>query len=111
MSGQWPRWSPDGALLAWIAHNNEGSFDGIVVYDLEAGDDHLITGVSGVIEWSPDGAWIAVAMPERDLSGNETGAGGLYVMRPDGSETVLLQEVQVDEFDVMLDWSGVVPPS
>ena len=82
MSGRWPRWSPDGALLAWIAHDDEGSFDGIVVYDLEAGDDHLITGVSGVIEWSPDGAWIAVAMPERDLSGNETGAGGIYRHAP-----------------------------
>ena len=109
ISGRWPRWSPDGAILAWSAHDNGGSLDGIVVYNVNSQDARLVSGVTGRLEWSPDGNWIAVAMPEMDVYGNQTGAGGLYLVRPYGSEAVLLQKISVDEYDIVLDWRARVP--
>jgi TolB protein len=109
ISGRWPRWSPDGTTLAWSAHENGGSLDGIFIYDLRTGETRLVSSVTGKLEWSPDGEWIAVAMAEIDTCGHPTRAGGLYLVRADGSELVLLQEIGIDEYDVMLDWRN--PPS
>ena len=56
---------------------------------------------------------LQVATPPRDDAARAGIVTARFpgVVRPDDSETVLLQEVQIDEFDVVLDWRGGVPPS
>ncbi len=111
ISGRWPRWSPDGSLLAWSAHDHGGSLNGLFVYDVRTGETRLISSISGKLEWSPDGSWIAVAMPEIDIYGNPTGAGGLYLVRPTGGRPILVQKIAVDEYDVTLDWRAAASSS
>jgi|GEM_PF-3954268 len=106
MTARWPRWSPNGSMLAWTAHDAGGSLDGVVVLDVRAGTTRHVSILSGVIEWSGDGEWIAIAVPEINPSGQETGQGGLYLIRPDGSEQIAMMDIALDEYDVMLDWSG-----
>ena len=104
ISGRWPRWSPDGRLLAWNSHDQGGSLDGLFVHDVRTGESRLISSTSGKPQWSPDGSWIAVAMPEIDVDGHHTGAGGLYLVRSIGGRPILLQKIDLDEYNAVLDW-------
>lgn len=68
-----PAWSPDGGRLAFVRAGN------IFVVDASGGASEQIThlsndGFTAGPAWSPDGAWIAFT------------AGGLFAVRPDGSE-------------------------
>ncbi len=106
---RWPRWSPDGSQLAWSAHDEGGSLDGIVVFDMTTGGTRLVSSATGKLEWSPDSEWLLVAMPAVDATGAPTDDGGLYLVRPDDGSTTLLAKRYVDEYDVFLDWRQANP--
>ncbi|MDG2150270.1 MAG: S9 family peptidase [Planctomycetota bacterium] len=64
-----PRWSPDGARIAFISHRKKGSAQ-IAVIESGGGEARELTefpeGSLGSPQWSPDGQWLAVAFRETD---------------------------------------------
>ncbi|HEX9755633.1 MAG TPA: hypothetical protein VGA42_07980, partial [Gemmatimonadales bacterium] len=61
-----PRWSPDGALLAFSSRRGGGDDGGSVWFlrmDVPQGEAFRIPGVEGAPVWSPDGRWIAFTKP------------------------------------------------
>ena len=62
-----PRWSPDGARLAYVAA--DGASPQLFVRWMASGESAKITGLPNSpssIAWSPDGRRIAYAMTDRD---------------------------------------------
>ena len=63
-----PRWSPDGALLAFQSRRDDETGTWFLRTDGRGGEAFQIPGVEGTPIWSPDGEWIA------------------YTSRPEGEE-------------------------
>ncbi len=75
-------WSPDGTQLAVNSRGADCvSFSGLAVVDLKAQHTVLLPGIpaAGHVTWSADGTWLAFSMSD------ESGAGRIYVVHPDGS--------------------------
>lgn len=82
-----PAWSPDGRRIVFVSQSNEWDKSGLYVIDADGANLQRISGnYNGLFTpaWSPDGTRIAV-------SGVIAGVGGIYVMRPDGTEPRLLR--------------------
>lgn len=109
ITARWPRWSPDGSQLAWSAHDEGGSLDGTVILDMATGETRLASSASGMLEWLADRAWLLVAMPGIDATGNPTGSGGLSLVSIADGSTTLLQERDIDAYDITLDWRPTNP--
>ena len=62
-----PSWSPSGGRLVFSHHSTAATIG------VDGRDRRELRGQGGWPIWSPDGCWIAVS------------AGGLYVVRPDGT--------------------------
>src|SRR5215471_6676882 len=78
-----PRWSPDGKRLLYLS-TSDGSAQ-INVRWMDSGQTARITHVSKSVsgmEWSPDGRWIAFAMPVAD----ETKPFAEMPAKPEGAE-------------------------
>jgi PKD repeat protein len=74
--GMDPTWSPDGSQIAF-AGDNQYQF-GIFILNLADWSVVNVRATGGAPAWSPDGSRLAFSW------------GGPYVMRPDGSDAVLL---------------------
>ena len=97
-SGLGPRWSPDGASIAYSMTDADGThFDDLVVRPagiLAAGAEHVIAGTwddAQHLAWSPDAGRIAF----------ERGSTGIWIVQRDGSG---LQRL-TSERDGRPDWS------
>ena len=75
-----PVWSASGRAIAFLRLAAE--IDEILVVDAESGELLSVAASPGYqvsMDWSPTGEWIAV--------GSEAPSKGIYLVRPDGSET------------------------
>jgi Tol biopolymer transport system component len=102
----WPAWSPDGTRIAFssLRHDcayaeapdcEEGPhFHALYVMNVDGTGLRRVTEVYGQFAaWSPDGRFIAVT----------PAPGGIYVMRPDGSDLTLVP-VDVPADPLFPDW-------
>jgi Tol biopolymer transport system component len=84
-------WSPDGSRIAFARSRGalRSSTNSLVVMDADATDEVLLVQVEfadlGPLAWSPDGSRIAF-MRSSAMVGNEDGAGGMWVVNPDGTD-------------------------
>jgi TolB protein len=84
-------WSPDGSRIAFARSRGplRGSTNSLVVTRADGTNEALLVQVEfadlGPLAWSPDGSRIAFMRSSR-MEGNEDGAGGLWVMNPDGTD-------------------------
>ena len=78
-----PKWSPDGEWIAFVGV--EQSLQVLYTVRPDGTDLTRISDIHwyGFLEWSPHGARLAFAAPER--VGREGGSGAIYTVRPDGS--------------------------
>ncbi|TYC87325.1 S9 family peptidase [Novosphingobium sp. BW1] len=103
-----PRWSPDGARLAYISSNGEGVPQLHVLW-LEGAADVAVTGLPdspGSLAWSPDGSQIAYAtrVPGEGLSLGSVPSG-----KPEGAQWADPLEV-IDKVTYRSDGAGYVKP-
>ncbi|QVM86079.1 alpha/beta hydrolase family protein [Novosphingobium decolorationis] len=103
-----PRWSPDGARLAYISSDGEGAPQLHVLW-MEGGADVAVTGLPdspGSLAWSPDGSQIAYAtrVPGEGLSLGSAPAG-----KPEGAQWAEPLEV-IDKVTYRSDGGGYVKP-
>lgn len=95
-------WSADGSRIAFARSRGplRSSTNSLVVMDADGTDEALLVQVEyadlGPMAWSPDGSRIAF-MRSSTMEGNEDGAGGLWVVNPDGTD---LQQIATDP------WAG-----
>ena len=78
--GHHPMWSPDGKLIAYMAH-------GIMVMKADGSDKRNVSqGKTRDSEpaWSPDGQWIAFTRTAKEASGKEP--MDIWIMKSDGTE-------------------------
>jgi Tol biopolymer transport system component len=84
-------WSPDGSRIAFARTRGplRHSTNSLVVMDADGTDEALLVQVEfadlGPLAWSPDGSRIAF-MRSSAMEGNEDGAGGMWVVNPDGTD-------------------------
>jgi Tol biopolymer transport system component len=84
-------WSPDGSRIAFARSRGplRSSTNSLVVMNADGTDEALLVQVEladlGPLAWSPDGSRIAF-MRSSTMERNEDGAGGLWVMNPDGTD-------------------------
>jgi Tol biopolymer transport system component len=84
-------WSPDGSRIAFARSRGalRSSTNSLVVMDADGTDEVLLVQVEfadlGPLAWSPDGSRIAF-MRSSTLYNNEDGAGGMWVVNPDGTD-------------------------
>jgi Tol biopolymer transport system component len=92
----WPAWSPDGTRIVFTSlrddcFNNQrpgcqdtgdiGEFHTLYVMNADGSEERRVTDVFGQFAvWSPDGRFIAFT----------PAPGGIYVMRPDGSDVTVI---------------------
>lgn len=103
-----PRWSPDGARLAYISSDGEGAPQLHVLW-MEGGADVAVTGLPdspGSLAWSPDGSQIAYAtrVPGEGLSLGSAPSG-----KPEGAQWAEPLEV-IDKVTYRSDGGGYVKP-
>lgn len=95
-------WSPDGSRIAFARSTGplRRSTNSLVVMNADATDEVVLVQVEladlGPLAWSPDGSRI-VFMRSSTMERNEDGAGGLWVVNPDGTD---LQQIATDP------WAG-----
>lgn len=81
-----PKWSPDGSRIAYYSEEADGTWD-VHVIDADGADEANLTSSPGVHDytpdWSPDGNWLV-------LGSNREPGGGLYMMKPDGTDVIRL---------------------
>lgn len=83
-----PVWSPDSSMIAFITTDSDRSGTNIYLYDVGTGEQRQLTREPGYDhrpQWSPDGRWLVY------IGQGEQG-GGLYRIRPDGSQRQLILE-------------------
>jgi TolB protein len=70
--GRWPAWSPDGSRIVF------NGADGMQLQIMDAGGGNVVTLAAAGLraDWSPDGSLIAYCLDD-----------GIYVIRPDGSDS------------------------
>lgn len=94
-----PRYSPDGRFLAFVAESDDGVED-LYVADAAGSDPRVVAPSPGQPEgspaWSPDGATIA-------FSSRRDGNWEIYSVRPDGTDLTRL--TRDDAFDSAPAWS------
>jgi Tol biopolymer transport system component len=84
-------WSPDGSRIAFARSIGplRGSTNSLVVTNADGTDEALLVQVEfadlGPLAWSPDGSRIAF-LRSSTMGGNKDGAGGLWLMNPDGTD-------------------------
>ena len=84
-------WSPDGSRIAFARSSGplRSSTNSLVVMDADGTDEVLLVQVEladlGPFAWSPDGSRIAF-MRSSTMERNEDGAGGMWVVNPDGTD-------------------------
>jgi Tol biopolymer transport system component len=84
-------WSPDGSRIAFGRSRGplRSSTNRLVVMDVDGTDEALLVQVVfadlGPLAWSPDGSRIAF-MRSSTMDRNEDGAGGMWVVNPDGTD-------------------------
>jgi TolB protein len=89
-----PTWSPDGTRLAYNTLQNSSSTIEIIGVD---GAGRVSVGPGVHPSWSPDGAWLAF------LGKGPSGASGIVIARPDGSDSRLLNSTTATDLDPI--WS------
>ena len=101
-----PSWSPDGTRITW----SSGMAPAVDIWVMDADGANAVNltnrpdGFDFIPAWSPDGSKIAFSS-DRDGAGLvQGGKVDIYVMAPDGSNTVRLTETP-DELEVELTWS------
>jgi Tol biopolymer transport system component len=102
-----PSWSPDGTEIAFFRQQGSGlvvgkGFD-LFVVDVDGSNLRpIVTTDLDEVEpaWSPDGEWIAFVAQGVGAPGLP---GGIYRMRPDGSDRQLVLELR--DLRSGLDWS------
>jgi Tol biopolymer transport system component len=106
----WPAWSPDGSRIVFSSLREDcafttsencmelgdvGEFHTLHVMDADGSGQHRITEVFGQFPvWSPDGEYIAFT----------PAPGGIYVVRPDGSDLTLIPIDDLPGEPEMPDW-------
>jgi Tol biopolymer transport system component len=106
----WPAWSPDGSKIAFTSLRDDcaftdragckdfddvGEFHTLYVMDADGSNQTRVTDVFGQFAvWSPDGEYIAFT----------PAPGGIYVMRPDGSDLTLIEIESLPADIQMPDW-------
>ena len=83
-----PRWSPDGARVAFTRYSrNDPSWVEVVVRHVVTGRESTVPPWAQEPKWSPDGRLIAFQVPLTTGSGGRVtnGPTALSVVRPDGS--------------------------
>ncbi len=90
--GRWA-WSPDGTRIVYGAPGGS-----IYSVDVESGEHSLLAKLQGnldatnsSIDWSPNGAYIAVVTPD-NVAGARGDLSALYVMNADGSSVRLVHD-------------------
>ena len=69
-----PRWSPDGARIAFLSKRGDDKFPQIYLIPFDGGEARRLTDLEGEIaslEWSPDGAHFVLQFRRQDLDAAE----------------------------------------
>jgi Tol biopolymer transport system component len=89
-----PAWSPDGRLIAASGYVQDDIEGGEAIFVIEASTGGLVRSISpeGLdpsfgVDWSPEGTWLAF---DASGEGGVAEGAGIYLVRPDGSDLMLL---------------------